>query len=96
MNKLDMNVDCETISRMKADLKIIGTNLANSAECMNGSIEKSEQLLSGKQFERAKEITNECIGIAKTDVVVIKSLLKYLDAIEDCLNKYMDCSYGNE
>lgn len=93
MNNYDVNVDFETLCKMEEDLKRIRINLKLSADTMNESIGKSEQLLSGKQYERAKEITGECIEIAQKDIVVIQELISHIQTIKRILNEYMDCAY---
>lgn len=92
----DMCVNYETLCEIEDKLQLIEHNLNNSTEIMFSAIERSQEFLSGNQFEKAKNTTKNCLELTEKTSINIKQAKDYIAELRTVLNEYGMCSYNEE
>lgn len=89
----EMCVNTAVLDELTDSLKKIQNNLISAAEEMSYAINESQDLLEGRQFELAKEITGSCIQATGKTNANINRALKYLSQLSEQIELYNSCKY---
>lgn len=92
----EMFVDYDTLCEIEDKLKKIEYDLNNSTEKMVNAIRKSQEFLSGDQFEKAKITTMNCVELTRKTETNIKYAWDYIEKLCAVLKEYGECSYTGE
>jgi regulator of RNase E activity RraB len=90
----DMWVDSDTLYVIDGKLRKIDINLENAVLEMSETIQRSEDFLSGSQFEKAKGTTMKCIDLTNKSRMNINYARNYLKELQNKLDEYATCIYS--
>ncbi len=90
----DIYVDEETLNQLRTSLSRIIHNLENSVAHMSQSLQYSEAFLAGAQYQKAQEITRDCLDKSKKTISNLNEAKRYLDQLETVLEEYGKCRYN--
>lgn len=92
----DMYVSNEIMQETEERLRKIRDNLLNASEQMSRSLQSSGTFLAGRQFERTKDNTEQCLK--RTEIIVenLQNARRYIAELERLLDEYRECSYNGE
>lgn len=89
----DMSVNGETLCIIEDKLHKIEYDLNTSAQRMVDAIQRSQDFLSGNQFEKVKGITINCVELTQKTGVNIRYAQDYIRELRFALEEYSKCDY---
>lgn len=92
----DMCVDYETLIQIEDKLQKIEYDLLESTKRMTDAIQRSEDFLAGRQFEKAKNTTKACTVLTERTSGNIRNARVYIDSLKSSLEEYCKCGYSGE
>lgn len=92
----DMYVSNEILQETEDRLKKIRDNLLHSSVQMSSAVQRSSSFLAGRQFERTKKNTEQCVR--KTEILAanLQSAGMHIAELERLLEEYKRCGYSGE
>lgn len=92
----DMYVSNEILQETEDRLKKIKSNLLHSSAQMSGAVQRSSSFLAGRQFERTKKNTEQCVK--KTEIIAenLQKAEMHIAELERLLEEYRRCGYSGE
>lgn len=92
----DMCVDYNTLLQIEDKLQKIEYDLQESTQRMTEAIQRSEDFLAGRQFEKAKNTTMACTKLSERTCGNIRNAMDYIDRIRTAVEEYGKCGYMGE
>lgn len=92
----DMNVEYRALCDVESKLKKIEDNLNASSEKMRQSILRSQDYLSGNQFENAKITTQSCVTVVNKTTENLRRARNYAVSLREALELYGECKYQGD
>lgn len=92
----DMCVDYDTLCAIEEKLQKIEYDLNSSTKKMTDSIQRSQDFLAGKQFEKARNTTMSCVEVSRKTEMNLEYARKYIGELRMALEEYGRCSYSEE
>ena len=92
----DMCVDYDTLCMIEDKLQKVEYDLQESTKRMNAAIQRSQDFLAGKQFEKAKNVTMACTTLTSKTEINIMHARDYIETLRIALEDYGMCVYAGE
>lgn len=89
----DICTDYDAMYSMADKLKAIGTDLSESTRKMLLALQASQGFLSGKQYEKARMTTLNCIEVTGVTVNNIQNAITFLSNLMNTIDDYSRCKY---
>ena len=96
MFRYDICADSETLDLVEKKIVRIQHEMTDSVQKMSSALQRSENFLSGEQFEKAKGVTGQCIVIAQKTSIYLEKASEFLAKLRDILDDYCNCCYKDE
>ena len=90
----DRCVDARTLDNIQQSLSRIGVHLNRSTDNMIAGLQQSRGFLSGMQFEKAKQATQECINSTTEVSNAILDIQNWIEQLKETVEEYAKCGYG--
>jgi len=95
-DRYDICADYDAMYSMSDKLKAIGIDLSESTKKMLLALQASQGFLSGRQYERARATTLNCIEAAGVTVNNIQNATVFLSELMNTIEDYSRCRYEED